>query len=69
MEKEERYINNPESVISAGGEQDAKLGDPAVLAGYLGKSYGMDEGIARFAFAYAEQTDRDYEALVKAAKE
>jgi uncharacterized protein (DUF2252 family) len=47
----------------------AKSGDPAVLAGYLGKSDGMDEAVARFAFAYAEQTDRDYDALAKAAKE
>ena len=46
----------------------AKSGDPAVIAGYLGKSEGMDEAVARFAVAYAEQTDRDYEALVKAAK-
>lgn len=47
----------------------AKSGDPAVLAGYLGKSDGMEEAVARFAFAYADQTDCDYEALAKAAKE
>jgi uncharacterized protein (DUF2252 family) len=47
----------------------AKSGDPAAIAGYLGKSDGMDEAVARFAAAYAEQTDRDYDALVKAAKE
>lgn len=47
----------------------AKSGDPAVLAGYLGKSDGMDEAVTRFAFAYADQTDRDYNALAKAAKE
>ena len=29
----------------------------------------MDEAIARFAEAYADQTERDYDALVKAAKE
>jgi len=46
----------------------AKSGDPAAIAGYLGKSDGMDEAVARFAVAYAEQTDRDYDALVKAAK-
>jgi NAD(P)H-dependent flavin oxidoreductase YrpB (nitropropane dioxygenase family) len=46
----------------------AKSGDPAVIAGYLGKSEGMDEAIARFAAAYAVQTDRDYDALVKAAR-
>ena len=46
----------------------AKSGDPAAIAGYLGKSDGMDQAVARFAAAYAEQTDRDYDALVKAAK-
>jgi hypothetical protein len=28
----------------------------------------MDEAVARFAAAYAEQTDRDHDALVNAAK-
>jgi uncharacterized protein (DUF2252 family) len=46
----------------------AKSGDAAVMAGYLGKSESMDEAIARFAEAYAEQNERDYDALVKAAK-
>lgn len=46
----------------------AKSGDPAVLAGYLGKSEGMDEAVTRFAFAYSRQTDRDYDALRKAAR-
>jgi hypothetical protein len=47
----------------------AKSGDPAAIAGYLGKSEGMDDAIARFAAAYADQTDRDYDAMVKAAKQ
>jgi uncharacterized protein (DUF2252 family) len=47
----------------------AKSGDSAAIAGYLGKSDGMDEAVARFASAYAKQTDRDYDALVKAARE
>jgi hypothetical protein len=46
----------------------AKSGDAAMIGGYLGKSEGMDEAVARFAVAYAEQTDRDYEALVAAAR-
>jgi uncharacterized protein (DUF2252 family) len=46
----------------------AKSGDAAAIAGYLGKSEGMDEAVARFAFVYAKQTDRDYAALAKAAK-
>jgi hypothetical protein len=47
----------------------AKSGDPAAIAGYLGKSDEMDAAVTRFAFAYAEQTDRDYDALKRAAKQ
>jgi uncharacterized protein (DUF2252 family) len=47
----------------------AKSGDAAAIAGYLGKSEGMDEALTKFATAYADQTDRDYEALGKAAKQ
>jgi len=46
----------------------AKTGDPAMIAGYAGKSEALDEAIARFAFAYADQTERDYETLGKAAR-
>jgi len=46
----------------------AKTGDPAMIAGYAGKSETLDEAIARFAFAYADQTERDYETLGKAAR-
>jgi uncharacterized protein (DUF2252 family) len=47
----------------------AKSGDPAMLSGYLGKSGVMDEAIARFAAAYADQTERDHEALAAAARQ
>ncbi len=46
----------------------AKSGDAALIAGYLGKSESMDEAIARFAESYAKQNERDYDALVRAAK-
>ena len=46
----------------------AKSTDPALLAGYLGKNEGMDEAVAKFAFRYAKQTERDHAALEKAAK-
>lgn len=46
----------------------AKSGDPAMIAGYLGKSDAMDEAVAKFAMAYSDQTDRDHEALSKAAR-
>ena len=47
----------------------AKSGDPAMLAGYLGKSGVMDEAIARFAVSYADQTERDHQALTAAARQ
>jgi uncharacterized protein (DUF2252 family) len=46
----------------------ARTGDAAQIAGYLGKSDAFDEAIARFAFAYAEQTHRDHEVFVKAVR-
>jgi uncharacterized protein (DUF2252 family) len=41
----------------------ARTGDPALIAGYMGKSKIFDESIASFAMAYADQTDRDYARL------
>jgi uncharacterized protein (DUF2252 family) len=46
----------------------AKSGEAATIAGYVGKSDELDESMVRFAFAYAEQTENDYEALKDAAK-
>jgi uncharacterized protein (DUF2252 family) len=44
----------------------ARSGDPAAIAGYTGKSDALDDAIASFATAYADQTSADYAALVKA---
>jgi len=44
----------------------ARTGDPAVLAGYVGKSEIFDDAVASFAMAYAELTDHDH-ALLAAA--
>ena len=46
----------------------AKSGDPAVIAGYCGKSDALDEAISKFAMGYAKQTEQDYEALAKAKR-
>ena len=46
----------------------AKSGDAAMIAGYVGNSTELDEAMVRFAFAYAEQNERDYNALAAAAK-
>jgi uncharacterized protein (DUF2252 family) len=44
----------------------ARSGDPAAMAGYMGKSEALDDAIASFAMAYADQTIIDHAALVKA---
>jgi uncharacterized protein (DUF2252 family) len=46
----------------------AKSGDAAIIAGYVGKSEVLDDALATFSLAYADQTERDHELLVKAAK-
>ena len=46
----------------------ARTGDAVALAGYLGKGNSFDHAIERFAVAYADQNEQDYEALVAAAK-
>ncbi len=44
----------------------ARSGDPAAISGYSGKSEVLDDAIASFAMAYADQTILDHAALVKA---
>ena len=38
------------------------------MTGYLGTSDRFDQAIARFAVAYADQTERDHAALVAAVR-
>jgi uncharacterized protein (DUF2252 family) len=46
----------------------ARTGDPARIAGYLGKNEQFEEALARFAVAYADQTERDHAALLRAIR-
>jgi uncharacterized protein (DUF2252 family) len=46
----------------------AKSGDAALIAGYCGNSAELDDAIAKFALAYAKQTDKDHDALDKARR-
>ncbi len=46
----------------------ARSGDPAVLAGYLGATERWDKALAKFAFAYADQTTQDYEKFTAAIR-
>jgi len=47
----------------------ARSGDPVMIAGYLGASDRFDRAIVEFARLYADQTERDYQALVTAVKD
>jgi uncharacterized protein (DUF2252 family) len=46
----------------------ARSADAVVLSAYLGKGRAFDDAIARFAVAYARQTERDHAALIKAIR-
>jgi thiamine monophosphate kinase len=44
----------------------ARPGDRIAIASYLGNSDVFDRAIADFSSAYADQNERDYEALAQA---
>ena len=46
----------------------ARSGDAQMLSGYLGKGPRFDEAVARFAAAYADQTEKDWKLLVRSRK-
>ena len=46
----------------------ARSADPAVLAGYMGKSDAFDDALASFAMSYAARTQKDYDQLAKARR-
>jgi uncharacterized protein (DUF2252 family) len=44
----------------------ARAGDPALIAGYVGRSDRLDRALGEFAGKYADQMERDHAALVAA---
>jgi uncharacterized protein (DUF2252 family) len=46
----------------------ARSGDPLVIAGYLGTGDGFAEALAKFGSLYADQTEKDWEALCRSRK-
>jgi hypothetical protein len=44
----------------------ARSGDRIALANYLGSGSSFDRAMGEFASAYADQNDRDYQAMVNA---
>jgi len=47
----------------------SKAGDPAAIAGYVGKSDALDDAMQRFALAYAERNEADYAAFAAAVRD
>jgi uncharacterized protein (DUF2252 family) len=46
----------------------ARTGDAARIGGYMGKNASFDNAIGEFAVTYADQTERDHGALLKAIR-
>jgi len=46
----------------------ARSGEPAMISAYLGRSDAFDTALAKFCTADADQTERDYEIVRKAAR-
>ena len=46
----------------------ARSGDPAILAGYCGKSEILDDALVKFSIAYSKQNLVDYDAFLKSIK-
>jgi hypothetical protein len=46
----------------------ARSGDPLTIAGYLGAGDGFAEALGKFGILYADQTEKDWQALRKSAR-
>jgi predicted alpha/beta hydrolase len=45
-----------------------RSGDPVLLSAYMGDSEAFEDAMADFAAAYADQAERDHEAMVAAVR-
>jgi hypothetical protein len=65
---------NPESILLPElcgwtlARAHARSGEPAMISGYLGQSDQFDQSVAAFSIAYADQSERDHELLLKAVR-
>ena len=46
----------------------ARSGDPLILNGYIGSGDGFADALAKFGLLYADQTEKDWNALKRSAK-
>ena len=63
------FIGQAELCGTALARGHARTGDPAQISGYLGNRGLFDEATTTFAERYADQTERDYRALLQAIKQ
>jgi uncharacterized protein (DUF2252 family) len=61
-------VGQAELCGSALARAHARTGDPAMISGYLGSGDVFDRAITRFAERYADQTERDHAALLRAIR-
>jgi hypothetical protein len=47
----------------------ARSGEPSRISGYLGKSDKFDKAVADSSLAYADQSERDHNMLMKAVRD
>ena len=64
----DRLIDSAELCGWALAHAHARSGDAARISGYLGKSDAFDLALAAFSQAYADQSERDYQAMRAAAR-
>jgi uncharacterized protein (DUF2252 family) len=65
-----KAVNRFEAATMGGtlARSHARSVDPALLAGYVGRGAIMAKSLVRFALAYADQAEADYEILDRAAR-
>jgi uncharacterized protein (DUF2252 family) len=62
------FVTQAELCGTALARGHARTGDPARISGYLGNRGLFDEAVTTFAEAYADQTEQDYQSLLRAIK-
>ena len=62
-----RHSSTRSSCASVLAKAHARSGDPAALAGYAGDGEDLDDALAGFALAYADQATADWEAFRRGA--
>ena len=63
-----RWTSTPRGAEGPSPSSHARSGNSATLSGYMGKSDVFDKAIAAFGVAYADQNEKDHDALERAVR-